>query len=708
MSKKIRKIKYSKERVVLSDILPYEMPITFSNRHFYNFLVDNQIEFVNNSLIWKKDDDILDQLIKFIFQINGNIQIEGNKKRININVKEPYKINFLETIPFSFRISHKEHEFRELILIHPANQLSVVNFYNRYQNLILYYCSVSPYSIRKPYKIAKFTYFNDTKHKQNKAEEPERTTIELFGQEYENLKTYFAYEEYSNIHDFYESYTYQRNEKKFNKLFKFDITKCFDSIYTHSLSWALLNKEIVKENIDVNDFTFGGAFDRLMQKLNYNETNGIVIGPEFSRIFAEILLQQIDFTVFQKLKNKDIKNNVNYTVFRYVDDYFLFYNDDNIKNEIIELFKIELKKYKLYVSEAKSFLYNKPIITELTIAKERISEFLNNYIKLEIVPIEPVTNQDNNEENDKSNKYSFYFNDKKAIIGFKTIIKETGIEYKDILNYTLAVIDKKIFGILKKYDKAKFENKNEEVIFTAKFIKAIIELIDFTMFLYSVSPRVNTTIKLCTILVKLTKFIKLKTGKSNPKEKYFNLDQKNLVFKKIFDDISLVLNKNKNSENTQVESFYLLIALQDLGHDYRLDKETLRKYLGIIVLESGDFQFPYSFNYWSISVLLFYIRDLKRYEKIRGELIKHIKEKFQKADKNNIGKYAELVILALDLLSCPFLENNFKREVLGLCSINNNKTQIIDRIEKRKDWFTKWNNFDFEMELNTKRSQEVY
>jgi hypothetical protein len=36
-------IGYKKERVVLSDILPYEVPPFFSNRHFYNFLVKNKI-----------------------------------------------------------------------------------------------------------------------------------------------------------------------------------------------------------------------------------------------------------------------------------------------------------------------------------------------------------------------------------------------------------------------------------------------------------------------------------------------------------------------------------------------------------------------------------------------------------------------------------------------------------------------------------------
>ena len=297
MGKKKTKIKYKKERVVMSDILPYEIPITFSNRHFYKFLIRNNIELKNNILFWKKDDEAFNILIEFLFniKIDRTKIIENNGinsyQFIKLDDYKPYQYTFLSTIPFNYKISHKQKEFRELSIIHPANQLSVIEFYEKYKELIIYYCNLSKYSIRKPIKVAKFTYFNDVKHKEKKVTEPSRELIEVFGKEYENLKTFFAYKEFSNIYKFYESYIYQRSEKKFNSLYKFDISKCFDSIYTHSLSWSLTNKEIVKNNIKSNYFTFGGAFDTLQQKMNYNETNGIIIGPEFSRIFAEILLQ---------------------------------------------------------------------------------------------------------------------------------------------------------------------------------------------------------------------------------------------------------------------------------------------------------------------------------------------------------------------------------------------------------------------------------
>lgn len=46
MKRKRIKLRYKKERVVFSDVLPYELPITFTNRFFYRFLVKNEVEYI--------------------------------------------------------------------------------------------------------------------------------------------------------------------------------------------------------------------------------------------------------------------------------------------------------------------------------------------------------------------------------------------------------------------------------------------------------------------------------------------------------------------------------------------------------------------------------------------------------------------------------------------------------------------------------------
>ena len=150
-------------------------------------------------------------------------------------------------------------------------------------------------------------------------------------------------------------------KKKFQKLIKFDIQSCFDSIYTHSIAWALNGgKDTYKENFTSNEKTMGYLWDKVMQRMNYNETNGIVIGPEFSRIFAEVILQQIDNNVLSKLASKKYYNNVDYQCFRYVDDYFFFYNAEDIKDEALTLFTNELKTYKLTISNEKTLFFERP------------------------------------------------------------------------------------------------------------------------------------------------------------------------------------------------------------------------------------------------------------------------------------------------------------------------------------------------------------
>ena len=113
----------------------------------------------------------------------------------------------------------------------------------------------------------------------------------------------------------------------------------------------------------------GDAFDHLMQSVNARETNGIVIGPEFSRIFAEIILQYIDQKVEQELFGKKLYQKSAYECYRYVDDYFLFYNDEKDRDLFIETLTKWLKEFKLQISPSKTEEFERPFITKVTIAK---------------------------------------------------------------------------------------------------------------------------------------------------------------------------------------------------------------------------------------------------------------------------------------------------------------------------------------------------
>jgi len=700
MSRKKYNLKYKRQRCILSDVLPYEIPVTFSNRHFYDFLDSARLNFLNGNYSWLKDDDALDAIIRIITGAGPNPEIQTTTEKRYDNIvsissfkkagkKNPEKRLTFASIPFAYKIRHKENAFRELAICHPRNQLQIIDLYHKHKELILYYCNLSPFSIRRPTSVTKQLYFKDRTHYEKLSKD--NTGVETYDKEYENLRSFFVYKEYSNIYKFYESYKYHRCEKKYNRLLKLDISKCFDSIYTHSLSWALINKESVKENINSSNRTFAGRFAQLMQAANYRETNGILIGPEFSRIFAELILQAIDRQVAHLLDSKNgHTHKVDYEIFRYVDDYFIFYNEETVKDDVLDILQVSLKQYKLYLNENKAITYDKPIITEITRAKQRVGILFDEKLKYALEDVEdaPTTDPDS----PKPKKGSIYINSKSLITQFKTIIKECDVNYKDILNYSLTIVEGKCEKILKNYYQASTTHRSEK-----KLIDAMTGVLDFVFFIYSVSPRVNTTIKLCRIL---KVFITFLTRKDT------NKDFRHLLFKFIFDNVTFILKKNKTKEYTQVETLYLLTILSELGKDYWLEVKLLSSYFGISKNDAGKYINNYELNYFSITVLLFYMREKYRYDELRGFVESLILSKYTSAT-SGIWKDAELNMLVLDTLVCPYISSRTKSTLLDLYGFSDHALQT-SIINKRKYWFTKWDDFDFGKELDAKQSQEVY
>lgn len=198
------------------------------------------------------------------------------------------------------------------------------------------------------------------------------------------------------------------NEQKRNLkyLVKFDLQSCFDSIYTHTISWATAGgADKVKVLPGYHGSWVGDAFDNLMQSVNARETNGIVIGPEFSRIFAEIILQYIDQKVEQELwKEKKLRHKSTYECYRYVDDYFLFYNDEKDRNLFMESLTKWLKEFKLQISPSKTEEFERPFITQVTIAKQRIENLLSDIFSTPLwEDIETKLNSEEEEDTEDEN-----------------------------------------------------------------------------------------------------------------------------------------------------------------------------------------------------------------------------------------------------------------------------------------------------------------
>ena len=215
MSKLIH-ISRSQYRVLVSDVLPYERPLFFTNRFFSRFLKYYGVVCLDGKLVATKNHaEGLDEMLSII----GG---QPNDKRK----------------AFQYNISKDGHEGgRKLTVIHPYHQVQMVEFYERYKTVLVDFCNRSHYSLRYPYKVATsqkrpkgfLRYLSDDTQKYHSEE---------------SIKHYFAYKHYHNINGFYDDYRFLRAEKKFSLMYKSDIEHCFDSIKPETLSLAMFDEEM--------------------------------------------------------------------------------------------------------------------------------------------------------------------------------------------------------------------------------------------------------------------------------------------------------------------------------------------------------------------------------------------------------------------------------------------------------------------------------
>ncbi len=678
------------EKVLLFDVLPYEIPLSFSNRHFYDLIIRLKVHFdEKGEIAYDQNSSMVKELSEKVFNADLNKTENIVSAILSILLNGEQKNNGDITIPYLYRIVHKDIDYRELAIVHPRNQLKVMGYIDKYKHLITHFCSLSPFSIRRPFKVSMNA---EAFHVTDKSSDEES---------YFYLDNYFLYSRYKNLHEFYESHEYHRCETKFDYLFKFDIAKCFDSIYTHSVSWAIYNKESVKREISKSRGTFAGRFDSLMQALSYNETNGIVIGPEFSRIFAELILQRIDRDVHEGLPH-DIRYKRDYELFRYVDDYFLFFNDPFTKDCIVDQYELKLREFKLSINHSKSELIERPIITKMTIFKSKINYLLDNIN----APINELISLLNNETdgNDDDvrrsiNKIKKAIHTSNAKVNFKILVKETGTELKEVLPYTLGLLSNRISGYLRLITLLGSKKlRNQEDVMQDNFL-ILNEFIDIAYYIYSMAPRVNSTIKLCRI-------INLVTEALNNRQNSFYI-MKHQIYKTIFDLTADVLKRNVKKKYARLESLYLLVVLSELGKQYWFEEDTLEKYLGLRKDNASE-NIECDLDYFQITVILLYIRDKKRYSNIRNTVTKIASTKLAANDLMSNKRNTESVLLLLDLVSCPYIGNDEKIDILKSFGLNTDLQEVIDAIVFRRHWFTKWSNLNIRAEIEAKKSKQVY
>lgn len=148
-----------------------------------------------------------------------------------------------------------------------------------------------------------------------------------------------------------------------------DIATCFPSIYSHSISWALVTKQVAKTNRGQG--LWFNKIDTKTRNLKFGETNGLLIGPHASNLISEIILTSVDHEL--------VNNGFKYI--RNIDDYTCYASSYEEAERFILSLSEELKKYELTLNSKKSKIVSLPKAdVKNWVTKLNHFNFTNTYI----------------------------------------------------------------------------------------------------------------------------------------------------------------------------------------------------------------------------------------------------------------------------------------------------------------------------------------
>lgn len=135
-----------------------------------------------------------------------------------------------------------------------------------------------------------------------------------------------------------------------NFLLKSDISRFYHSIYTHALAWAVHGKATAKKNRSYK--LLGNRLDLLSRNGQDGQTIGVPVGPETSRILAELVGVAIDQDL---LKEGKIGKN---DFMRFVDDFALGVTSREEAERLLSLLRRIVHSYELEINEEKTSIEN--------------------------------------------------------------------------------------------------------------------------------------------------------------------------------------------------------------------------------------------------------------------------------------------------------------------------------------------------------------
>lgn len=647
-------------RTILTDTAPFEVPIIFSNDGFYNNLSD----YENKSSELK---NLIDALV-----------IE--KRRF--------------TIPMRFRIINDAESVRTLSLLHPHGQVELSQVYNEYDQVMCEYGQRSPFSIRKPQKVGTSYYLRCTVSDKNKYKNASVDTIGIDSL-VRNPASYFSYYGFARLYQFFSSPDYVRLEAKFKLQLSLDISRCFDSIYTHSIAWAVKSKELAKENTQA--LSFENQFDRVMQRLNHNETSGICIGPEASRIFAEIILAKADQDALTGLAQFGLRDGIDFECRRYVDDYYVFANSEEVLSKVHFEIAKALREYKLHLNESKKEELVRPFYNSKSLIRDKVNS-----------SIQKLSEQIFDQRSCRGvlvriprrihNRRSLFLNFTREV---KAACFTSQLGYDAVANYVISAVNRMVVDLADTYPIAR---SIEDIQITSLHYRQLLSfLLDVGSYYFAFHPTVASSLRLSVAVVRTAQHLAKydREGVEIVKEAIYRWTAQ-LLRSPLFSRLT------QETSTVPVELLNVLISLREIGDDVTVVSELVEA----AVKENAEA------TYFPTIVQLYIYGNHDKLSHRKNEVFQSACDRLLSA--RNLTRDAELTHLLLDLLACPFVDPPKREKLLFdiwpiLRRTHNNigkirkrdARKIVREIEKQH-WFVRWEGIDLLNMIEKKELSTVY
>lgn len=694
-------------RAVMSDVLPYELPIIYANKGYHAFLQRYRVGLSKDGLLISSvQEGWLQQLLvvlngmqpqdtspktSYIYQVF--------KKQKTVGQDSAGKDEGIPAL-CSIKIRH-----RLLTIPHPYYQYRVACLYQKHADYILFLSSRSKFSIRYPYKVGSF---------QNPVKDilPQSIQRQERVDKEEAPKHYFAYKRYQNINGFYNDHRFQHAEKKFKFLIRTDIERCFDNISPEKLFQAIYDVDGIKQTTG-----FADEFVRLQKAMfagrlvnvDDNETistdpeKGIPIGPEFSRIFAELIMQGVDRALEKQLTAAEKYVGRDYEFYRYVDDGFFFCNDISLAQTFLRLYKTILNEWGLDINSKKvKPYYERPFLDDLTIAKRKLITLVDTMFGNRLETVRGIIHMSN-----ELYDVPFSMESKYCIRDLQSIVKEYNCQYADITAGLLSQIHRDLGTdvfpyFTQTYNKYLTAHETDNIDSTGQsiyiryeegFVDFCKQLTSFVFFVFANDTRMSTSVKVMQILTDLLDYVdgKVNVAPSSMSIVQFSPSLRYQLKKHVVDELRGLL---VTDSCIGIEKANLLLLFHRMPKALLIPSEKIETLLRI------DSQM----DFLTLFTLEHLIGSKYQDSRLQQTVKEWIVDKLAHLSNHNSAEY---VYILVNSLSCPYFSHDFKSQLCRVAGLRQ-YDELVECSSKYVGIFVDWRPNKLLSMLKEKASTTVY